>query len=977
MTEKTKALFFVGLGFLIFSLTTLWVEVYQHNMAIEDSILDAEAHIDEHVRLIEDLGLRPYQERLRFMPIMRGEYLEAMVEQDRERLLQLALPRFEVLQRENPSVKVMHFHLADGTTLLRVHRPEFFDDQVDEVRPMIRRVHAERQSLSGFEVGRSGVFYRVIEPLFAGEQYIGAVELGVDLHLFVEKLTRVHGVQVTTFVKKEAWPVEPQTPHYRMRQLGDYLVNTHNQKIFMDLPDSVALASKEHSQRVMINGRNYVVHVHSEFKDDLGADFGGMLLLQDVTEIQQKKKQFVVRFLVFSLALFAGILSVLFLTFGRMIGAMSQEVQERKRAESAAGVARGLLESLMDSIPDLIYYKDQEGLYLGCNRAFMEYHQLSREAIIGRSDFDLFPEEVAQSYRSKDQLAAETGHFRSGLQWVTAADGVRLAMDTIKIPYCSPEGDVIGVIGVSRDVTAMKEAQESLAKAAREWSAAMDASADAIYLLDTERHILQANRTFYQMTKSSPEQAVGAHIESIIHPEGEGVSCPVCRAQEEKRDQVLTMEADHPDNPTGVPIQVTVRIVRDEQGQPLSIFVTFHDLSDQREIERVLRSSRDRWERTFRSFTDVVTIQDTEMRIVQANVAAEKVLGLPHEEILGRHCYEIFHGSNEPCEGCPVLEATSGDIAYSREIVHEKLGLTFLVSASPVYDGEGNLEMIAHVAKDISNRKQMEDQLILSEKMTTIAGLAAGVAHEINTPLSTIFQSVQMIQRGLSDEYPQNREAAGLCGLELAQIREYFKTKELDFFLNGIRSSAENAARIIKSLLDFSRPHQGYSMQASLRQVLESALILARADYDLKKNYGIINVEIVEEYEDGLPAIVCVPMEVEQVIVNLVKNAVHAMFGQEGQRHLTVRTTRQDKEWVWIEVADNGPGMEDEVKKHIFDPFFTTKDVGEGTGLGLSVSYAIIHDRHKGRLRVESEPGQGTTFIIELPIEGPDLERTT
>ena len=971
MTDKTKALLFVGLGFLLFSVVTLGLEVHQYNQAIEQTILEAETHIDSHVDLIKELSLHPYEARLRSLTTLRADYIEAFVKGDREGLLRLTLPRFKILQRENPYIKEMAFHLADGTTFLRIHQPDLFGDQVAGTRPMIRRVHASHQSLAGFEVGPTGVYYRIIEPLFAGEQYLGAVELGVDLHLFVEKLGKIHDVQVTTFIREEFWSGDSQNPHYRMRSVGEgYLINTHGQPPFVNLPEYLDLKSAEHTLRVTVNGRDYIVHVHSEFQDDVGRDIGGILILQDVTTLQQKKVAFVVRFLAFSLILFLAIFLILYLTFGRMIGAMTREVQERQRAEQEAGAARELLVSLIDSIPDLIFYKDQEGVYLGCNQAFAQYLQLRREEIIGRTDFDLFPQKQAERYREKDRLAHDKGGFRSEQRWITTPAGTRRAMDTIKIPYYSPEGEVIGVIGVSRDVTTMKEAQEALAKAAREWTAAMNISEDAIYLLDVDRHILQANRAFYRMTRSTPEQAIGAHIESIVHPEGEVVPCPVCQAQEEKRDQVLILEADHPDNPAGAPILVTVRVIRDEQGEPLSIFMTLHDLSQERQIEDELRRSQDKWERTFRSFTDVVTLQDPEMHIVQANAASEEILGLSHEEIIGRHCYEIFHGSPEPCENCPVLGATNGDVSYSHEITHEKLGRTFLVSASPVHDSEGKVEFIAHVAKDISNRKRMEGQLLLSEKMTTIAGLAAGVAHEINTPLSAILQSVQSVERGLSDEFPRNLEVARDCGLELARVRDYFQQKGLDFFLSGIRSSAENAGRIIKSLLEFSRPHQGNFLQTDLCQMLDSALILAWADYDLKKNYGIIDVDVVEEYADNLPKIVCVPMEIEQVLLNLIKNAAQAMAGQEGTRRLVLRAAPLEGDWVRIEVSDNGPGMGEEVRKRIFDPFYTTKDVGKGTGLGLSVSYAIVHERHRGRLLVESEPGLGTTFIIELPIQG-------
>jgi signal transduction histidine kinase len=284
-------------------------------------------------------------------------------------------------------------------------------------------------------------------------------------------------------------------------------------------------------------------------------------------------------------------------------------------------------------------------------------------------------------------------------------------------------------------------------------------------------------------------------------------------------------------------------------------------------------------------------------------------------------------------------------------------------------DDNREVIFIVHVAKDITAHKKMEQQLFLSEKMTTIAGLAAGVAHEINTPLSAILQSIEVVRNSLDDTYPDNRRAAGEYGLDLTKVNQYFKEKEVDFYLDGIRHSALNASRIIANLLDFSRPQKGDLQEVDIHQLIENSLDLARADYNLKKKYDILNFKVKKEYAVDMPMVMCVPMEIEQVILNLIKNAVHAMVDGPGAEKpcLTLRTAREG-EAIRIEVRDNGPGIEESVQKHIFDPFFTTKETGLGTGLGLSVSYAIIHDKHHGAIRVESKSGQGAAFVVLLPL---------
>ncbi|MCD6389189.1 MAG: ATP-binding protein, partial [Desulfobulbaceae bacterium] len=185
-------------------------------------------------------------------------------------------------------------------------------------------------------------------------------------------------------------------------------------------------------------------------------------------------------------------------------------------------------------------------------------------------------------------------------------------------------------------------------------------------------------------------------------------------------------------------------------------------------------------------------------------------------------------------------------------------------------------------------------------------------------------------------------------------------------------TSAARAAEIINNLLQFSRPRKGETVVISPAEILDAGVALSLADYDLKKRYDIADIEIVREYDPELKSISCVAMEIEQVILNLLRNAAQALTEREDradQARIILRTGKVNGK-ARIEVEDNGPGMDAETLRHAFDPFFTTKEVGEGTGLGLSVSHTIICDKHQGRMWVESEPGRGATFIIELPMNG-------
>jgi PAS domain S-box-containing protein len=412
----------------------------------------------------------------------------------------------------------------------------------------------------------------------------------------------------------------------------------------------------------------------------------------------------------------------------------------------------------------------------------------------------------------------------------------------------------------------------------------------------------------------------------------------------------------------------TAAPLKDIEGRIIGAVETLQDITDQKHAMQAVEKASKEWERTFNAINDIVILQDTSMKIVKINKTGCDTLNLPFRNIIGQHCYELFHGSNEPCPDCPLLVTQETLKPYINEITHEKLGKTFLVSTAPVLDDQGTLTHITHVAKDITEKNKIKEQLFLNEKLATIAGLAAGVAHEINTPLSAILQAQQIIDMRLDPYKPRNQERAAECGVDLTKVGTYFKNNDIDFFMKGIRDSAITAGKIIKNLLEFSRPHKSEIRNASLSKLLDTTMELAMADYDLKKRYDIINVEIVKEYDSDLTEVPCVAMEIEQVIFNLVKNAVHAMADNNIENPcITIRTVKTE-EIVRIEVEDNGPGIDEETQLHIFDPFFTTKDVGAGTGLGLYVSHALVVDNHMGNIWVESKPNKGGKFIVELPL---------
>ncbi|MDO9042982.1 MAG: GAF domain-containing protein [Desulfocapsaceae bacterium] len=258
---------------------------------------------------------------------------------------------------------------------------------------------------------------------------------------------------------------------------------------------------------------------------------------------------------------------------------------ERRHAEEALRENRTMLQQILDTLPQAIFWKDTESVYLGCNRVFAQAAGLDDPAQIkGKNDFELpWRKEETEAYRADDrEVIGGKLTKKHIIEPQQQADGSRIWIDTSKVPLLDHKGTAYGVLGIFDNITEHREMEQALEQVSREWSAAMDASDDVIYLLNLERHIVRANKTFYLSTGTTPETAIGRHIVEIIHPQGEDVPCPVCCAQEEKRDLQIVMEAERLDNPVARPLEITVKIVRDQEKRPISIFMTLHDLSASR-----------------------------------------------------------------------------------------------------------------------------------------------------------------------------------------------------------------------------------------------------------------------------------------------------------------------------------------------------------------------------------------------------------
>lgn len=403
------------------------------------------------------------------------------------------------------------------------------------------------------------------------------------------------------------------------------------------------------------------------------------------------------------------------------------------------------------------------------------------------------------------------------------------------------------------------------------------------------------------------------------------------------------------------------RISRDEVGSLARYFNSF--------MERLDRS-RHYLQKIVDSMPSILVGVDLDGRITLFNREAEKRTGMTSRRVLGQPVGDIFDDFSRHHE-------------LMQRAIEQQKALKVEKVTHPAHKGRrwadimvypivfNRTEGVVLRIDDVTARARMEAMMVQTEKMMSVGGLAAGMAHEINNPLGAMVQSTQNILRRISADLPANHDTAARCGVELAAVQCYLEQRRIIEFLEGIRSAGDKAAEIVENMLHFSRKSESHKAAVDLAELLDKAVSLAAHDYDLKKKYDFRRIHIAREFRADVGAVPCVATEIEQVVLNLLRNAAQAMAEREGDStdaRIDLRLYRQDDMAV-IEVGDNGPGIDSDKLKRVFEPFFSTKEVGSGTGLGLSVSYFIITNNHGGTMEASSEPGRGARFTIRLPLK--------
>jgi two-component system NtrC family sensor kinase len=400
---------------------------------------------------------------------------------------------------------------------------------------------------------------------------------------------------------------------------------------------------------------------------------------------------------------------------------------------------------------------------------------------------------------------------------------------------------------------------------------------------------------------------------------------------------------------------------------------------------QVVRAKQE-WERTVDAMPDMIAIIDKDYNIIRTNKTMRIKTGKSYEELLGSKCYFWVHDRNESPDYDPNLNLLQNHDSRRVEFYEELLGGHCEVIVTPYCDPDGTLIGSVHIIKDINEQKKagfekdkIQSQLLHAQKLESVGRLAAGIAHEINTPAQFIGTNIDFLEEATRDinefmnqiqEITKNapQEISNAIHTAMDEMDWEYLAEEVPLTISQSREGVRRVTSIIRAMKEFSHPGSKEKAPQNLNDIINTTITVARNEW---RYVAEMNLELDTE----LPPVPLLADEMGQVVLNMIVNAAHAITEKlesspddtKGAIHISTRKIQNNVE---LRIRDTGAGMNEKVQVRIFDPFYTTKKVGKGTGQGLAISHDVIVEKHQGTITVESMPGEGTTFIICLPLDG-------
>ncbi len=645
---------------------------------------------------------------------------------------------------------------------------------------------------------------------------------------------------------------------------------------------------------------------------------------------------------------------------------------------------RKLLGLFIDNIPDVIYFKDTKSRFIRINKAKADRHGLKSPVLaIGKSDFDFFSNEHAQQAFDDEQRIMETGETLNKEEKETWPDGSITWVSSIKMPHYDSEGNIAGTFGISKNITEKKRAEVTIQKEKDFIDAILNTANALIVVTQESKDVIRYNKAFLKSINYSDKELESIDIWNQILKEEDKASFFELFEKVSKGNSVLKNRIAIVCNHNKVKIiEWSHSPLKDPSTEmPLIVSVGI-DITKQIKAQEAIRQYADIFKHMDLGMLvfKVESYQDRcELQLVDMNPAFEKLTGMNLKSCASKDVNNILPGL---CQGDfkkqfdkIIKKSQSLELGeYQYEDIQENTKW-FFIRIFPLPN-----QHVGITLDDITERKKIEQHSLQSLKLESIGQLAAGIAHEINTPAQYVGDNTLFLDQSFNDLLGilksfqlllNDAEERGADSDILRKVKQKVTDCDLEFLAEEIPVSIKQSlegiqriAHIVGAMRDFSHPASEEKTSTDINRAVETTVTIARNEWKY-----IADVEL--DLDNNMPLVSCYPDELNQVILNLIINASHAIADARGDDEYTKGSihiqTCYKSGICEIRISDTGNGIPEKYQNKIFNPFFTTKEVGKGTGQGLAISHDVIVNKHQGKIFFETELNKGTTFVIQLP----------
>ncbi len=644
-----------------------------------------------------------------------------------------------------------------------------------------------------------------------------------------------------------------------------------------------------------------------------------------------------------------------------------------------------LLTAALEATANAVVITNRLGEIEWVNPAFTELTGYAADEVLGKRIAILKSgRHSAEFYRNLWQTIL-SGNVWSGEIVNRRKDG-RLYTERMTItPVHHGAAEITHFIAIKQDKTACIKTDQALRESERRYQALMETADDGIVSADHNGRIVAWNKGAERIFGYSKEEVFARPVDLLIPRH--------LRKRYRKRfEQFITGNSERRvgralevvgKGKDGTEVPLDISLASWESGEGRFYTAIVRDITYRKMVEEGLRDAHREIESLLASISSILIGVDGQHRITRWNKAAVETFGIQARKVLGRLFtripvtwnWEIIQTHLDRCrQGCAPVRID--EIRYTRPDGKERF-LTLTIN--PVRTSGEQHEGFLLLGTDITEKKIIESQLSQAQKLEAIGQLAAGIAHEINTPIQYIGDNTRFLQDAFSDFQSLVEGCKQVPAEKLAeQFHRLCRERDVDYLLKEVPQAifqtlegVERVARIVRAMKEFSHPGFDEKKPTDINKALENTVVVARNEW---KYYA----ELVTDFDPDLPPVPCLPGEINQVFLNLIVNAAHAVADVVGRDEshkgrITVKTRRKG-DFVEIQISDTGTGIPKEVRQKVFDPFFTTKEVGKGTGQGLAIARSVVVDKHGGSITFETETGKGTTFVVLLPLNSNEMD---